>query len=173
MAPEWFSGEYINGPSKESDVYSLAMTSFKVCFSAANCPTIWYNHPVTIRSSQEYCRTVTAVKTRWPPILHAVHDHPVRRTQVRINGCTTLFWMQSRPAGAIYQNSDTSSRSCTAYFRSTVSGRRSVGDSSLGSPLSFSFSESQSQKLKGALAKWIRQVFPLFPRFPSQGSYKL
>jgi hypothetical protein len=61
MAPERFSGIGINGSSKESDVYSLVMTSFKVCFSAANCPTIWCNHPVMIRSSQEYCHMVTVI----------------------------------------------------------------------------------------------------------------
>lgn len=38
MAPEQFLGDYIlsgpiRGPSKESDVYSLAMTSFAVCYS--------------------------------------------------------------------------------------------------------------------------------------------
>jgi hypothetical protein len=163
MAPERFSGISINGPSKESDVYSLMMTSFEVCFSAANCLTIWYNHPATIRSSQEYCHMVTAADTRWVTILDAVYDHPVQQTQVRTNGCRTLFGMQSRPAGAIYQNSDMSSRLRTTYFQFMVSGRCSVGDSSLGLPLSSSFCESRSQKLRGALVKWTRQVFPPSP----------
>ena len=36
MAPERFSGKYhINPASKESDIYSLAMTSFTVCSSSA------------------------------------------------------------------------------------------------------------------------------------------
>jgi serine/threonine protein kinase len=47
MAPERFSGDVsgdtvslplINGPTKEGDVYSLAMTSFEVRSSAANHP---------------------------------------------------------------------------------------------------------------------------------------
>jgi hypothetical protein len=43
MAPERFLGHFgriIKGPSKESDVYSLAMTSFEVCSSVADHPTI-------------------------------------------------------------------------------------------------------------------------------------
>jgi hypothetical protein len=64
MAPERFSREYIYGTSKKSDIYSLVMTSFKVYFSAANCPTIWCNHPVTIRSSREYCHMMVVIETR-------------------------------------------------------------------------------------------------------------
>ena len=45
MAPErlpadLFSPLVINGPSTASDVYSLAMTSFEVCFSDMNHPSI-------------------------------------------------------------------------------------------------------------------------------------
>ena len=44
MAPEHFSQDtpstIIIGPSKESDIYSLAMTSFEVCSSVLNHPTI-------------------------------------------------------------------------------------------------------------------------------------
>ena len=43
MAPERLPGNLnslwvIDGPSKASDVYSLAVTSFEVCFSVANRP---------------------------------------------------------------------------------------------------------------------------------------
>jgi hypothetical protein len=45
MAPESFVGDALwaqvtNHPSKESDVYSLAMTSFEVCSSVVNHPII-------------------------------------------------------------------------------------------------------------------------------------
>jgi hypothetical protein len=42
MAPERFTGinPIINISLTEGDVYSLAMTSFKVCFSVGNCCTI-------------------------------------------------------------------------------------------------------------------------------------
>jgi hypothetical protein len=50
MAPERFSLDgKIDGSSKEDDVYSFAMTSFEVRFSAVNCPTIRSNHTVTIQ----------------------------------------------------------------------------------------------------------------------------
>ena len=45
VAPERFSEDsdslpMINGPSKQSDIYSLAMTSFEVRFSVVNYPNI-------------------------------------------------------------------------------------------------------------------------------------
>jgi len=43
MAPERFSGEgntvWVQGPSKESDIYSVAMTSFSVRSPLGNHPT--------------------------------------------------------------------------------------------------------------------------------------
>jgi hypothetical protein len=64
MAPERFSGRLINIPATEGDVYSLAMTSFEVCFSVVNRSTIQCNNPATIRSSQGYYHTVTVINTR-------------------------------------------------------------------------------------------------------------
>jgi hypothetical protein len=52
-----------------------------------------------------------------------VCGHPVQRTQVRTDGCKTLFGIQSRPAGVMNQNSDMISLLCTRHFRSAVSGR--------------------------------------------------
>jgi hypothetical protein len=46
MAPERFSSDKIKMSSTEGDVYSLAMTSFEVCFSVVNCPTIQCNNQV-------------------------------------------------------------------------------------------------------------------------------
>jgi hypothetical protein len=66
MAPERFSANFppeIDDPSKESDAYSLAMTSFEVCSSVVNCLTVWCDHPVTIRFSQGYCRLVPVKRT--------------------------------------------------------------------------------------------------------------
>jgi hypothetical protein len=62
MAPEQFSGTHINISSMEGDVYSLAMTSFEVCFSVVNHPIIQCNNPITIRSSQGYCHMVTVIR---------------------------------------------------------------------------------------------------------------
>jgi hypothetical protein len=64
MAPERFSDDLIgaliiNAPSKESDIYSLAMTSFEVRSSIVNHPTIRYNRSVVIRSSRGYCHMMT------------------------------------------------------------------------------------------------------------------
>ena len=60
MAPERISVRddviWVTSSSKESDVYSLAMTSFSVRASVGNHPTTRYNCPVTIRSSRGYCR---------------------------------------------------------------------------------------------------------------------
>jgi hypothetical protein len=120
MAPERFYGGNIGGSSKESDVYSLAMTSFEARFSSANRPAIWCDHPVTIRSSLGYCHTVAVIKPRWPPILGTVNDHPVRQTQVRTNGCETLFGIRLRPVGAINPNSGISFLLCTVFFQGTV-----------------------------------------------------
>jgi len=66
MAPEWFFRESpgdlgTSRPSKESDIHSLAMTSFSVCFSVVNHPAILHDLPVMTRSSQGYCRMVTVV----------------------------------------------------------------------------------------------------------------
>ena len=123
MAPERFSRSDITISSTKGDVYSLAMTSFEVCFCVVSCRTIQCNNPITIRSSRGYCHTVAAIKTRWPLILGTVNDHPAHGTQVGIDGCKTPFGIQSQPVGAPNQNGDMNSLSCTVYFRSTVGGR--------------------------------------------------
>jgi hypothetical protein len=64
MAPERFYEDEMNVSSMEGDVYSLAMTSFEVCFSIVNCPTIQCNNPITIRSSRGYHHTVTIIGAR-------------------------------------------------------------------------------------------------------------
>lgn len=72
MAPEcsvW--GE----PSKESDVYSLALTSFSVCPTVANHPTTQSNLPITARSSRMYHRVVT-VSRESRGLLGSVCSHP-------------------------------------------------------------------------------------------------
>jgi len=65
MAPERVVehtfGSFIVGPSKGSDVYSFAMTSFSVCTSFGNHPTTQYNEPVTIRSSRGYYRFMEVI----------------------------------------------------------------------------------------------------------------
>jgi serine/threonine protein kinase len=95
MAPERFSSwDRINSSSKESDVYSLAVTSFKVCFSAVDCPIIWSDHPIMIRFSQGYHHMVTVINARWLLILDAANDHLVQHTQIRTNGCRTMFGIQ-------------------------------------------------------------------------------
>jgi serine/threonine protein kinase len=94
MAPEQFSGNRIKGSSKESDVYSLAMTSFEVCFSTVSYLTIRYDHPVTIRSSRGYCHTVIVTGKRLPPTLDAVNDPAADGAQVGIGSCTTPFGIQ-------------------------------------------------------------------------------
>ena len=58
MAPERFAvkgyGISVTSSTKESDVHSLAMTSFSVRASVGNHPTTRYNFSVTIRSSRGY-----------------------------------------------------------------------------------------------------------------------
>jgi hypothetical protein len=80
-----------NRPLKESDVYSFAMTSFEVCSSAVNYPTIQYDHLTVNRSSQGSCHMVAVIKARWLLILDVVNDHPAHGTQARIDGCKALF----------------------------------------------------------------------------------
>jgi hypothetical protein len=46
MAPERFYGDHIKSASKESDVYSLAVSSFEVCFPVVKCPTIGVITPI-------------------------------------------------------------------------------------------------------------------------------
>ena len=53
----------IDGPSKESDVYSLAMTSFMVCSSVVSRPTGDTITPIIIRSSREHCHTVAVIRS--------------------------------------------------------------------------------------------------------------
>ena len=63
MAPERASNDIhssVVDPTKESDVYSFAMTSFSVCTYLGNHPTTHYHHPVTIRSSRG-CYHITEV----------------------------------------------------------------------------------------------------------------
>jgi hypothetical protein len=120
MAPELFSGNAISASSKVSDVYSLAMTSFKACFYAMNNPTIQCNYLVTIRFSQGYYHMVTVVGTRSSLILSTVNDHPVQWTQVRTDGCGALFGIRSRPVGAINPNSGINFLLCTMCFRDMV-----------------------------------------------------
>ena len=65
MAPERFSWDgKINGSSKEDGIYSLAMTSFEVRFSAVNCLNIRSNRTVTNRSLRGFCHTATVIDTR-------------------------------------------------------------------------------------------------------------
>ena len=66
MAPECLPEDlgldsWINCLSTESDVYSLAMTSFEVRSSAVNDPITRYNRLITARSSQGYCHTTAEI----------------------------------------------------------------------------------------------------------------
>ena len=66
MAPEWFVGESTGDlgtsrPSKESDVYSLAMTSFSVRSSVLNRPATCNNLPAITRSLRGPCPTMAIV----------------------------------------------------------------------------------------------------------------
>jgi hypothetical protein len=88
VAPEHFAW-YMSTPSKTSDVYSLAMTSFEVRCSIVNHPIIRYDHLITIRSSQGYCRIMAAVRLAWSSIFNVANDHPVQHTQLRVGGCMT------------------------------------------------------------------------------------
>lgn len=81
MAPERFLGEhiplgFIGGPSKESDVYSLAVTSFEV--RPLPQPILLFDMtPVIIRFSRECCHTATlTTNTRSPGVFGAASDHP-------------------------------------------------------------------------------------------------
>ena len=89
MAPECFSPE-IWSP-KESDVYSLAMTSFSVSSHVVNHLTTRYNRHVMIRSSRGYYRTVVGAVQRSIWTSELVRGHLAERIQVRINGCRTPF----------------------------------------------------------------------------------
>jgi hypothetical protein len=120
MAPEQLSWNQTNIVSTEGDVYSLAMTSFEVCFSIVNCPTIQCNNPITIRSSRGYYHTVTIIGARWSLILETVNDHPVQRTRARTNGCRTAFGIRSRLAGMMNPNSGINFLLCTVCFQGTV-----------------------------------------------------
>ena len=122
MAPKRFSPWDIDVSSTEGDVYSLAMTSFEVCFSVVNCHTIQCNNPVTTRSSRGYCHMGTVIDTRWSLILNVVNDHPVQQTQARTNGCRTPFGIRSQLAGTLNQNSDVNSLWSTTYFLCPVPG---------------------------------------------------
>jgi len=66
MAPEQFDNhDGIDSPSKASDVYSLAMTSFTVRSSSIGKPSdTQYNHPINIRSSQGCFHMTGFVTTR-------------------------------------------------------------------------------------------------------------
>ena len=97
MAPERMAdgnvGPKVLKPSKESDIYSLAMMSFSVRTSFGMHTDIRYDHLVTIRSSQGYCHIEGEVRRMRSPIFAPVNDHPVRQTQTRVDGCGTLFGM--------------------------------------------------------------------------------
>jgi serine/threonine protein kinase len=95
MPPEQFGCpvymcEIKGGPSKEGDVYSLAMTSFEVRSSGMNHPTARYHYPITIRSSQGYYHTMTAMRVIRSTVLQPINDHPAQRTE---DGCRTPFGM--------------------------------------------------------------------------------
>jgi len=98
MAPESFLFPHFpdtktTGPLKESDVYSLALTSFTVCSSVANHLAVWCNLPLTIRSLRGCCRMTAATVTGSPGMSGTVDGHHAQRTQVRPNGCMTPFGM--------------------------------------------------------------------------------
>ena len=111
MAPEWFLGKYFT----ESDIYSLAMTSFSVCSSVVNSLTTQRYYP-TIRSSRGYYHMMTVTMTQSPGVLGRVSDHPVRGTQAKINGCGTPFGIRSQPVGVIRETSGMGSLPCTKDF---------------------------------------------------------
>ena len=124
VAPERFSGdisgEIINGPSKQSDIYSFATTSFEVCSSAVNYPSAQYNYHVTIRSSQGYCLTMAVIGLMSSPISDLGNNHPAQWTKVRRNCYRTLFGMQSQPVGVVDLNNGMSSLLYIKYFQSLV-----------------------------------------------------
>jgi hypothetical protein len=61
----------------------------------------------------------------------------------------------------------------TERFQTLKQGHSSVEKSSHGSPLSSNSCENQSQRSRGVLMKWIRQVPPPSPLLSSQGSHEL
>ena len=117
MAPECLSLELGRRQpsrcSKESDVYSLAMTSFSVRSSGVNHPSPQYNHPLTIRSSRVYCHMTAVTTTRSTVMSKTVHGRPAQQTRVRPNGCRTPYGMRSQLLGTKYQNSGANHLSCT------------------------------------------------------------
>ena len=79
----------MSDPSKESDIYSLTMTSFSVCSYAINYLAIRYNHLTTTRFSRGYYHMMTMTAGRSPTALALVSDRPVQPTKIRFGGCRT------------------------------------------------------------------------------------
>ena len=114
--PEDFPTSYpgMKRPSKEGDIYSIAMTSFKVC-----SPTV--NHPYLIplpwaRSSQGFYHTMAVIRPMWSPISYSGSDRPVQQTQVRTDGYRTPFGIRLWRVGAVNQKNDPNSLLLTACF---------------------------------------------------------
>ena len=83
MAPECFLWEplgcsKISGPTEESDIYSLVMTSFFVRSSVVNHPTTYYDLPAIIRFSRGCCHTIIVTATRLVGPFKAARGHPAQ-----------------------------------------------------------------------------------------------
>ena len=68
----------VQGPSKESDVYSLAMTLFSVCILFWKVSYYLIHCPVVIRSSRGYCHIMEVMSRRCLPIFKPANDRPVQ-----------------------------------------------------------------------------------------------
>jgi hypothetical protein len=196
MAPErLLGGPTINNPSKQSDVYSLAMTSFEVRSSAVSHPATRYNRPryhqvltgilpydggntanviADIRLGKRPSRPTDPrlQDPIWDTITTCWNDVPEQR--YRLSVMHHVFSKYSRQEAQDVKPGNLNTRNdrkLTIADPSQVSkqGHSSVGDSSHGSLLSSSFCEIRSQKLRGVLVKWIRQALPPSPLFQSQG----
>ena len=85
MAPEQFDhNSSVRFASKESDIYSLAMTSFTVCPSPVRKESdTCCNHPVAIRSSQGYRHMMGFTTTTLSlPALNPGNDLPAQEIKM-------------------------------------------------------------------------------------------
>jgi len=186
MASGRFSGQAryppVGGSSKESDVYSLAMTSFSVCTLFCK-PSYYLNYsshreqvltgvlpyrgdsddiPNRIRGGERPSRPTDPSQNRWlqDPIWDVIttgwSHEPEKRCELSVMHDAFVTTSQQGVYSGDLNDQDDRNLTITKTPRKLKQGDSNVGKFSHESPLSSNFYKTQSQTSRGRLTKLTR-----------------